>query len=293
MPARRRAARATSSPPSSFNFHFFLLSSIFGTRCTGGFAEPSEQNTMRRIVAAALVWLCILGCRVSSQDAANAGVHKGKCPQQTSLRALSSMRGRRDGVCARLLDPAAVPASLNTFRLDAAAIERTPDDVTGVHVPAMDPCAPFGVLSRDLILYRHCSGLQKTRSACRPLEDASGRKIEVASNHELDQARADCKRRGLTPCAFHSQMHEDAVLFNMFFKNHRGGVYLEMGALDGRLFSNTLFFQQTLDWSGVLIEPGILLSGPMREYFMHARMSMYSVICGRASHNIRSRKACV
>ena len=44
--------------------------------------------------------------------------------------------------------------------------------------------------------------------------------------------------------------------------DHRGGVYLEMGALDGRLFSNTLFFQQTLDWSGVLIEPGILLSGP-------------------------------
>ena len=185
-----------------------------------------------------------------------------KCPLQTSLRALSAMRGRRDGVCARLLDRAAVPAALNTFRLDAAAIERTPDDVTGVHVPAMDPCAPFGELSRDLILYRHCSGLQKTRSACRPLEDASGRKIEVASNHELDQARADCKRRGLTPCAFHSQMHEDAVLFNMFFKNHRGGVYLEMGALDGRLFSNTLFFQQTLDWSGVLIEPGILLSGP-------------------------------
>ena len=180
-----------------------------------------------------------------------------KCPLQTSLRALSAMRGRRDGVCARLLDRAAVPAALNTFRLDAAAIERTPDDVTGVHVPAMDPCAPFGELSRDLILYRHCSGLQKTRSACRPLEDASGRKIEVASNHELDQARADCKRRGLTPCAFHSQMHEDAVLFNMFFKNHRGGVYLEMGALDGRLFSNTLFFQQTLDWSGVLIEPGI------------------------------------
>ena len=94
---------------------------------------------------AALVWWCILGCRVSSQEAANAGGHKGpeKCPLQTSLRALSAMRGRRDGVCARLLDRAAVPAALNTFRLDAAAIERTPDDVTGVHVPAMDPCAPF------------------------------------------------------------------------------------------------------------------------------------------------------
>jgi len=28
-------------------------------------------------------------------------------------------------------------------------------------------------------------------------------------------------------------MHEDAVLFNMFFKHHLNGVYLELGALDG------------------------------------------------------------
>jgi hypothetical protein len=31
-------------------------------------------------------------------------------------------------------------------------------------------------------------------------------------------------------------MHEDAVLFNMFFKHHLNGVYLELGALDGILF---------------------------------------------------------
>ena len=31
-------------------------------------------------------------------------------------------------------------------------------------------------------------------------------------------------------------MHEDAVLFNMFFKHHLNGIYLELGALDGILF---------------------------------------------------------
>ena len=51
-------------------------------------------------------------------------------------------------------------------------------------------------------------------------------------------------------------MHEDAVLFNMFFRNTYNGVYVEMGALDGVEYSNTLFFQQTLNWTGVLIEPG-------------------------------------
>ena len=51
-------------------------------------------------------------------------------------------------------------------------------------------------------------------------------------------------------------MHEDAVLFNMFFKHHHNGVYLEMGALDGIKYSNTLFFEQTMNWTGILIEPG-------------------------------------
>ena len=40
-----------------------------------------------------------------------------------------------------------------------------------------------------------------------------------------------------------------------FFKNKREGVYIELGALDGFLYSNTKFFEDTLGWSGILIEP--------------------------------------
>lgn len=34
----------------------------------------------------------------------------------------------------------------------------------------------------------------------------------------------------------------------------RGGVFFEMGALDGWWLSNTYFFEQCLGWEGVLVE---------------------------------------
>jgi hypothetical protein len=33
-----------------------------------------------------------------------------------------------------------------------------------------------------------------------------------------------------------------------------GGTFVELGALDGVLFSNTKFYEDTLGWTGVLIE---------------------------------------
>jgi FkbM family methyltransferase len=54
---------------------------------------------------------------------------------------------------------------------------------------------------------------------------------------------------------YYSQCGEDAFLNNNFFKNRKNGTYIELGALDGVLYSNTKFFQDTLNWSGVLIEP--------------------------------------
>jgi FkbM family methyltransferase len=54
---------------------------------------------------------------------------------------------------------------------------------------------------------------------------------------------------------YYSQAGEDEFLNNTYFKNKRGGIYIELGALDGVLYSNTKFFQDNLDWSGILIEP--------------------------------------
>jgi len=54
---------------------------------------------------------------------------------------------------------------------------------------------------------------------------------------------------------YYSQCGEDEFLNATFFKNKKNGIYIELGALDGVLYSNTKFFQDTLNWSGILIEP--------------------------------------
>jgi len=54
---------------------------------------------------------------------------------------------------------------------------------------------------------------------------------------------------------YYSQCQEDQFLNEHFFKNKRNGIYMELGALDGVLYSNTKFFEDTLQWKGILIEP--------------------------------------
>jgi FkbM family methyltransferase len=54
---------------------------------------------------------------------------------------------------------------------------------------------------------------------------------------------------------YYSQSEEDIFLHDTFFKNKKNGIYIELGALDGVLFSNTKFFEDTLNWTGILIEP--------------------------------------
>lgn len=54
---------------------------------------------------------------------------------------------------------------------------------------------------------------------------------------------------------FYSQCQEDSFLYENFFKNKKNGVYIELGALNGVLYSNTKFFEDTLGWKGILIEP--------------------------------------
>jgi FkbM family methyltransferase len=54
---------------------------------------------------------------------------------------------------------------------------------------------------------------------------------------------------------FYSQSGEDNYLNTNYFKNKKNGKYIELGALDGILYSNTKFYEDALGWSGILIEP--------------------------------------
>jgi FkbM family methyltransferase len=58
---------------------------------------------------------------------------------------------------------------------------------------------------------------------------------------------------------FYSQCQEDQFLNENYFKNKKNGNYIELGALDGIFCSNTKFFQDTLNWNGILIEPHPLM----------------------------------
>jgi FkbM family methyltransferase len=54
---------------------------------------------------------------------------------------------------------------------------------------------------------------------------------------------------------YHSQHLQDKFLNETVFKNKRRGFFVDIGAHDGKTFSNTYFFEKSLNWSGICIEP--------------------------------------
>jgi FkbM family methyltransferase len=59
---------------------------------------------------------------------------------------------------------------------------------------------------------------------------------------------------------YHSQYGQDKYIHERFFKDSHPGFFIEVGALDGILHSNTLFFERELGWQGVLVEPNPALA---------------------------------
>lgn len=54
---------------------------------------------------------------------------------------------------------------------------------------------------------------------------------------------------------YYSQSGEDECLYLNYFKDKKNGSYIELGALDGVLYSNTKYFEDIHNWTGILIEP--------------------------------------
>jgi len=54
---------------------------------------------------------------------------------------------------------------------------------------------------------------------------------------------------------FHSQLGQDRYILENFFRGKRGGVFVDIGAYDGETFSNTLFFERSMGWRGLCVEP--------------------------------------
>ena len=54
---------------------------------------------------------------------------------------------------------------------------------------------------------------------------------------------------------FYSQVSQDRFVFEWFFRGKRNGVFVDVGAYDGEKFSNTLFFERHMGWTGLCVEP--------------------------------------
>ena len=54
---------------------------------------------------------------------------------------------------------------------------------------------------------------------------------------------------------FYSTNGLDRFLWENFFRGHRKGIFVEAGAADGDSFSNTLFFERSMAWTGLRTQP--------------------------------------
>jgi len=146
--------------------------------------------------------------------------------------------------------------NLNSIQENETASQTVREKIP-INAPNSLKSSPWGKWSESSSLTLWSSWCNKPEqlgtSKCEKYKDLT-RQILRESNQETRSARGACITLGLKPCKFFSQQDEDATMFNMFFRDQRGGTYLELGALDGTLYSNTRFLEETMGWSGVLIE---------------------------------------
>ena len=62
--------------------------------------------------------------------------------------------------------------------------------------------------------------------------------------------------RRLERIAINGEKNQPIHVFNQIFRNRiRNGFFIEAGAFDGEISSNTLFFELKQNWTGLLVEP--------------------------------------
>jgi FkbM family methyltransferase len=54
---------------------------------------------------------------------------------------------------------------------------------------------------------------------------------------------------------YYSQYEQDKFVNETFFKDKKDGFFVDIGAFDGITISNSYFFEKTLGWKGICVEP--------------------------------------
>src|SRR5258708_43393 len=78
---------------------------------------------------------------------------------------------------------------------------------------------------------------------------------------------------------FYSQHRQDQIVYETLFREAKTGVFVDVGAYDGETFSNSLFFEETLGWRGLCIEPLPAAFAKLR-----ARRTALCVNCGVSNY---------
>lgn len=63
------------------------------------------------------------------------------------------------------------------------------------------------------------------------------------------------RRKILCKKKFYSQDGQDYYLYKKIFKDYKNGFFVDVGAYDGLIFNNTLYFENNHGWKGINIEP--------------------------------------
>jgi FkbM family methyltransferase len=80
--------------------------------------------------------------------------------------------------------------------------------------------------------------------------------------------------------SFYSEYGQDSWLEANIFKGKRLGMFVDIGALDGVFHSNTYFFEQERNWTGICVEPNPI----MFKQLVNSRTSM-NLNCAVSSTN--------
>jgi hypothetical protein len=54
---------------------------------------------------------------------------------------------------------------------------------------------------------------------------------------------------------FYSQDKQDEFLEFAIFKGYKNGIFVDVGAHDGKTYNNTLYFEENNNWTGINFEP--------------------------------------
>lgn len=83
---------------------------------------------------------------------------------------------------------------------------------------------------------------------------------------------------------YYGQFGLDKFLFERYFQNKRDGFFVECGALDGNLESTCKFFEESLGWRGMNIEP----VPPMFQKLKENRPNSINVNVALSNNDVKS-----